>query len=94
MASVSASTIDYIRESRQLGSAGALRLAREQLEQPFIVINADLLTNVNLSALMRFHAEDDNLITVGVRRYVSRSSVRRRRPRRGAGDATPGKADG
>ena len=62
--------IDYIREPRQLGSAGALRFAREQLEQPFIVINADLLTNVNLSALMRFHAEDDNLITVGVRRYV------------------------
>jgi dTDP-glucose pyrophosphorylase/predicted transcriptional regulator len=62
--------IDYIREPTQLGSAGALRVAREQLAQPFIVINADLLTNVNLSALMRFHAEDDNLITVGVRRYV------------------------
>jgi dTDP-glucose pyrophosphorylase len=62
--------IDYIREPKQLGSAGALALAREQLDRPFIVLNADLLTNVNLSALMRFHEEDGNLITVGVRRYV------------------------
>jgi dTDP-glucose pyrophosphorylase/predicted transcriptional regulator len=62
--------IDYIREPKRLGSAGALRLAREQLDRPFIVLNADLLTNVSLSALMRFHEEDGNLITVGVRRYV------------------------
>ena len=62
--------IDYIREPRQLGSAGALNLARDRLERPFIVMNADLLTNVNLSALMRFHTDDANLITVAVRRYV------------------------
>lgn len=62
--------IDYIREPTRLGSAGALRLAQEQLDRPFIVLNADLLTNVNLSALMRFHEHDENLITVGVRRYV------------------------
>jgi dTDP-glucose pyrophosphorylase len=62
--------IDYIHEPKQLGSAGALRVAQDQLDRPFIVINADLLTNVNLSALMRFHSDDDNLVTVGVRRYV------------------------
>jgi dTDP-glucose pyrophosphorylase/predicted transcriptional regulator len=62
--------IDYIHEPQQLGSAGALRLARHKLKRPFIVMNADLLTNVNLSALMRFHADDRNLITVGVRRFV------------------------
>jgi dTDP-glucose pyrophosphorylase len=62
--------IDYIREPQRLGSAGALKLAREKLEQPFIVMNADLLTNVNLSALMRFHRDDRNLITAGVRRFI------------------------
>jgi NDP-sugar pyrophosphorylase family protein len=62
--------IDYIREPQSLGSAGALKLARDQLDQPFIVLNADLLTNVNLSALMRFHRDDRNLITAGVRRFV------------------------
>ena len=47
--------IDYLREDEPLGSAGALRLAGSELDRPFVVMNADLVTNVNLSALMRFH---------------------------------------
>jgi len=62
--------IDYVREPHALGSAGALQLARDELTEPFIVMNADLLTNVNLGALLRFHVEDRNLITVAVRQYV------------------------
>jgi dTDP-glucose pyrophosphorylase len=63
--------IAYVREQpgELLGSAGALNLAREHLDRPFIVMNADLLTKVNLGALIRFHAEDANMITVGVRQY-------------------------
>lgn len=59
----------YIREPRALGSAGALQLARDQLTSPFIVMNGDLLTNVSLSALIRFHGEEENIVTVGIRRY-------------------------
>ena len=62
--------IEYIREQEPLGSAGALQLAREELDKPFIVMNADLLTSVSLGALMRFHISDENLITVGVRQYA------------------------
>jgi dTDP-glucose pyrophosphorylase len=62
--------IAYLREDRPLGSAGALRLAGAELDQPFVVMNADLLTNVNLAALMRFHLEERNAVTVGVRQYV------------------------
>ncbi len=62
--------IEYLHETRPLGSAGALRLAAMELDRPFIVMNADLLTNVNLASLMRFHAEEENLVTVGVRRYA------------------------
>ncbi len=62
--------IRYVREQTALGSAGALNLARDELNEPFIVMNADLLTNLNLAALFRFHAEDENSITVGVRRYA------------------------
>jgi dTDP-glucose pyrophosphorylase len=61
--------IEYIREDARLGSAGALRLMSERLERPFLVMNADLLTRVSLSSLMRFHVEEGNLVTVGVRRY-------------------------
>jgi dTDP-glucose pyrophosphorylase len=62
--------IGYLREDVPLGSAGALRLAASELDRPFIVMNADLLTNVKLSALMRFHREERNLVTVGVRQYA------------------------
>ncbi|MEA2479175.1 MAG: hypothetical protein QOJ07_1097 [Thermoleophilaceae bacterium] len=62
--------IDYIREEQPLGSAGALQLVREQLDEPFIVMNADLLTNVNLGALLRYHHEESNVVTIGVRQYV------------------------
>jgi dTDP-glucose pyrophosphorylase len=59
--------IDYIHEHERLGSAGALALVRSELDRPFIVVNADLLTNVNLGALARFHREQQNALTVGVR---------------------------
>jgi NDP-sugar pyrophosphorylase family protein len=61
--------IDYVHEPHALGSAGALQLVREELDRPFLVLNADLLTKVNLSSLMRFHREEGNLVTVGVRQY-------------------------
>jgi NDP-sugar pyrophosphorylase family protein len=61
--------IDYVREQDRLGSAGALQLVREQLDRPFVVMNADLLTKVNLGALLRFHLAESNVITLAVRRY-------------------------
>lgn len=62
--------ISYVHEQEKLGSAGALQLVREQLDRPFIVMNADLLTKVSLDTLLRFHLEEKNVITVGVRQYV------------------------
>jgi len=62
--------IGYLHERSPLGSGGALRLAAAELDRPFIVMNADLLTNVKLPALMRFHREEANIVTVGVRQYA------------------------
>lgn len=62
--------VTYVHEHERLGSAGALGLMREELDRPFIVVNADLLTNVNFGALARFHAEQANVLTVGVRQCV------------------------
>lgn len=62
--------ISYVREDRPLGSAGAIGLARDELDEPFIVMNADLLTSVNLGALLGTHTREGNLLTVGLRQYV------------------------
>lgn len=61
--------ISYIKEEEAMGSAGAVRLAPSELDRPFILINGDLLTKVNLGALLRFHREEKNAITVGVRQF-------------------------
>jgi dTDP-glucose pyrophosphorylase len=47
--------IEIVREPAQLGTAGALGLVRQHLAEPFLVVNADVLTDVNYGALRAFH---------------------------------------
>ena len=61
--------IDYVQEPQRLGTAGALSLLEGQLEQDFIVMNGDLLTKVDLRALLNFHHEHENRVTACVREY-------------------------
>lgn len=60
--------IDYIRESKRMGTAGALSLmSRPAL--PVVVMNGDLLVNINYSSLIDFHNKHQFDLTVGVRKY-------------------------
>jgi NDP-sugar pyrophosphorylase family protein len=57
--------IDYSREERPLGTAGPLRLIRD-LEEQFLVMNGDLLTDLDYGELMRRHRMQGNDATIGV----------------------------
>jgi len=61
--------IDYIEETKRLGTAGALSLIKERPQEPFFVMNADLLTNVNFSHLLDFHIYEKSISTMCVREY-------------------------
>jgi dTDP-glucose pyrophosphorylase len=61
--------IAYLHEDRQLGTAGALSLIRERPDKPFVVMNGDLLTKVDLLHLLDYHAETNALATMCVREY-------------------------
>ncbi|MEQ8352753.1 MAG: nucleotidyltransferase family protein [Leptospiraceae bacterium] len=61
--------IQYIHEDKSLGTAGALSLIEEQLEDPIIVMNGDLLTHVNFNFMLKFHLETDSVATMAVREY-------------------------
>lgn len=61
--------IDYIQESKRLGTAGALSLIKDRPQEPFFVMNADLLTNVNFEHLLDFHAFEHSVATMCVREY-------------------------
>jgi NDP-sugar pyrophosphorylase family protein len=60
----------YVQEPAPLGSAGGLGLLRDELDRPFVVLNADLLTNVDFGALLKFHEAEGNVITMGVKQFV------------------------
>jgi len=62
-------TIDYIEEKERLGTAGALSLIEDRPQEPFFVMNADLLTNVNFEHLLEFHLSEHSLATMCVREY-------------------------
>jgi len=62
-------TIDYVHEDKRMGTAGALSLMREQLTEPFFVMNGDLLTNVNFEHMLEYHLSNQAIATMGVREY-------------------------
>ena len=62
-------SIEYIHEKERMGTAGALSLMRSMLNEPFFVMNSDLLTNINFEHLHDFHLAQGALATMGVREY-------------------------
>jgi dTDP-glucose pyrophosphorylase len=61
--------ITYIRESKRLGTAGAIKLAEKYIDRPFFVINGDILTSVNFNNMMDFHRKNEFAITIGSRSF-------------------------
>ena len=45
----------YATEETPLGTAGSVRNARDELDERFLVISGDVLTDIDLSALIEFH---------------------------------------
>lgn len=62
--------IRYAVEPEPLGTAGAIRFAADQLgdelEDRFLALNGDVLTDLDLSALLRAHDEWDAAASIGL----------------------------
>ena len=61
--------ISYLQEDQKLGTAGALSLLPEKPVETLLVMNGDLLTKVNFSQLLDFHASHRSTGTMCVREY-------------------------
>jgi len=57
--------IAYSREDTPLGTAGPIALV-ENLNDTFIVMNGDILTNIDYSDLIRFHLSNNAMATIAV----------------------------
>jgi dTDP-glucose pyrophosphorylase len=61
--------VTYLHESQPLGTAGALGQLNGKLNEAFIVMNSDLLTNCDFRQVIRFHKKTRAKGTLGVREY-------------------------
>lgn len=61
-------SIKYVDEKQPLGTAGALSLLGDS-DGPMLVINGDILTRVDLRAMLDFHHQHEADMTVAVRQH-------------------------
>ncbi|MGD9625710.1 MAG: nucleotidyltransferase family protein [Arcobacter sp.] len=61
--------IEYVLENQRMGTAGALSLLKDKPNEPFFVMNGDLLTNVNFEHLHNYHIATNSMATMCVREY-------------------------
>lgn len=59
-------SIEYSEENEPLGTVGALNLVRDRLDETFLVVNGDLLTDLNLRDFTEYHKAHGGVLTVGV----------------------------
>jgi mannose-1-phosphate guanylyltransferase/phosphomannomutase len=61
--------LQYATEETPLGTAGSVKNAEDALrDEPFLVISGDALTDIDLSDLIRYHKDNQALVTVALAR--------------------------
>jgi mannose-1-phosphate guanylyltransferase/phosphomannomutase len=57
----------YATEETPLGTAGSVMNARDELNEPFLVISGDVLTDINLTELIAAHEKSGCIATIGLK---------------------------
>jgi mannose-1-phosphate guanylyltransferase/phosphomannomutase len=57
----------YATEETPLGTAGSVRNAMDELDERFLVISGDVLTDLDLSAVVNFHDEKKAMATIALK---------------------------
>ena len=59
-------TMHYAHEATPLGTAGSVGNARHLLDERFLVISGDVMTDMDLGSLLKFHDDHHAIATVGL----------------------------
>lgn len=67
--------INYVSESRPLGTAGPISIVRRMVikDRDFILMNGDIVTKLNFRDMVNFHRTDRNELTVGYKIFKYQS---------------------
>lgn len=57
----------YATESTPLGTAGSVRNAKDELDERFLVISGDVLTDIDLTEVVAFHERSNALATLALK---------------------------
>jgi mannose-1-phosphate guanylyltransferase / phosphomannomutase len=60
-------SIDYSLEATPMGTAGSVRLAAQRIDEPFLVISGDALTDFDLASLVQSHTDSDAAVTIALK---------------------------
>lgn len=60
-------SIEYLKEDSPLGTAGALSILPKIPDQPLIVTNGDVMTDIRYGELLDFHQRHESFATMAVR---------------------------
>lgn len=63
--------ITYAVEESPLGTAGSVKNAQAALDEPFLVISGDALTDIDLGSVVRAHHDHDAMVTITLKRSES-----------------------
>ncbi len=58
--------IEYIHENEPYGTAGAVKRAAEYLDDAFLVVSADTITEISLRKFRKFHADKGGKINIAL----------------------------
>jgi NDP-sugar pyrophosphorylase family protein len=67
--------IDYFREATPLGTVGALAHIEGLPDEPFVVMNGDVLSDLSFGELLEAHASSDAALTIGTFRRRERDEL-------------------
>ena len=60
--------VSYSMEDRPLGTAGSVKKVESHLDKTFVVLSGDLLTDIELSEIVKFHKEKGGSATIALTR--------------------------
>lgn len=59
--------LSFSREEQPLGTCGPLSLLRDQLDEPFLMMNGDILTRMDFANMLSFAQELETPLTIGTK---------------------------
>jgi mannose-1-phosphate guanylyltransferase/phosphomannomutase len=60
-------SIEYSVEEEPLGTAGSVKMAARDIDEPLLVISGDALCDIDLGVLVKYHQEHGAAVTIGLK---------------------------